>query len=231
MGEGTQDDGLGYSKVSRGLFITFEGPEGSGKTTQARILIERLKAAGQDVVYAREPGGTATGELIRGILQHDTAGETIYPETEVFLFAASRSQLVRSVIRPALARGAHVICDRFADSTTAYQGYGRGFDVEQMIAINDLAIADTVPDRTFLLDVDISLGLERLAARQRELFVASDRIEREARAFHEKVRQGYLALAARWPGRFDVLDGSRPPEEVTELIWSKVQDVLTQRTA
>ena len=100
-----------------------------------------------------------------------------------------------------------------------------------MIAINDLAIADTVPDRTFLLDVDISLGFERLAARQRELFVASDRIEREARAFHEKVRQGYLALAARWPGRFDVLDGSRPPEEVTELIWSKVQDVLTQRTA
>ena len=121
----------------RGKFITFEGPEGSGKTTQARRLVEKLQAAGKKVLYTREPGGTKTGEAIRNILQHDLAGEPIADECEVLLYAASRAQLVRKVILPALEAGTWVVSDRFADSTTVYQGYGRGFPVEDMLRIND----------------------------------------------------------------------------------------------
>lgn len=212
--------------MTQGLFITLEGPEGGGKTTQAKRLISRMTRAGLKVIYTREPGGTNTGEMIRGILQHDHSHETIHPETEVFLFAASRSQLVRQVILPALDAGTHVVCDRFADSTTVYQGFGRGFDVEQMIAINSLAIGRAVPNLTFLLDVPVALGFDRLAARQRELFETPDRIESEARSFHERVRAGYLDLAKRWPERFHVLNGSRPEDEVETDIWEQVRDVL-----
>lgn len=202
----------------RGKFITFEGPEGGGKTTHARRLVERLQAAGLTVLYTREPGGTPTGEAIRGILQHDHAGEAICPETEVLLFAASRAQLVRHIIQPALEHGEWVVCDRFADSTTAYQGYGRGFPVEQMIAINDFAINGAQPDLTILLDLPVSDGFARLQQRGG----VKDRIEREALEFHERVRAGYLELARRWPERFRIVDPRQAPDIVAEEIWKLV---------
>jgi dTMP kinase len=211
----------------RGKFITFEGPEGGGKTTQAKRLLARLNAAGHEVIYTREPGGTPTGEAIREILQYDKAGEPLCDEAEVFLFAASRSQLVRTVIIPALDRGAHVICDRFADSTTVYQGYGRGFDIDQMIAINNFAIDGATPDLTLLMDVEVATGFDRIASRQRELFQKSDRIEREAREFHERVRKGYLELAARWPERFRKINATRDPGEVETDVWHWVQTIIT----
>jgi dTMP kinase len=205
----------------RGSFITFEGPEGGGKTTHARRLVEQLQAAGQRVVYTREPGGTPTGEAIRDILQHDKSGEAICRETEVLLFAASRAQLVRHVIIPALERGDWVVCDRFADSTTAYQGYGRGFPVEQMIAINEFAIKGAQPDLTILLDLPVSDGFARLQQRGG----VKDRIEREAVEFHERVRAGYLDMARRWPERFRVVDARGTVEAVTAEIWRLVQRV------
>ncbi len=210
----------------RGKFITFEGPEGGGKTTQAKRLLAKLTAEGHEVIYTREPGGTPTGEAIREILQYDKAGEPLCNEAEVFLFAASRSQLVRTVIIPALERGCHVICDRFADSTTVYQGYGRGFDIDQMIAINTFAINGATPDLTLLMDVEVATGFDRIATRQRELFQKSDRIEREARAFHERVRRGYLELAARWPGRFRTINAAREPGEVEADVWKWVQQLV-----
>ncbi len=209
-----------------GRFITFEGPEGGGKTTQAKRLLARLREAGRDVLYTREPGGTPTGEAIREILQHDKAGEPLCDQTEVFLFAASRAQLVRRVILPALERGTVVVCDRFADSTTAYQGYGRGFPVDQMLAINAFAINGAEPDATLLLDLPINLGFERVEGRQTQLFENMDRIEREARAFHERVRAGYLELASRWPERFHTIDATRTPDEVEQSVWEIVQGVL-----
>ncbi|MGA1194099.1 MAG: dTMP kinase [Kiritimatiellia bacterium] len=210
----------------RGKFITFEGPEGGGKTTQAKRLLARLALEGHEAIYTREPGGTPTGEVIREILQHDMAGEPLCDETEVLLFASSRAQLVRKVIIPALESGTHVICDRFADSTTVYQGYGRGFDVEQMISINNFAIKGATPDITLLLDVEIATGFERIASRQRELFEKSDRIENEAREFHEKVRGGYLELAKRYPERFITLNAARNPDEVEADVWRLVQPLL-----
>jgi len=213
-------------KSRKGKFITFEGPEGGGKTTQAKRLLARLNAEKQEVIYTREPGGTPTGEAIREILQYDKAGEPLCDEAEVFLFAASRSQLVRTVIIPALERGTHVICDRFADSTTVYQGYGRGFDIDQMLAINSFAINGATPDITFLMDVDVSIGFDRIASRQRELFQKSDRIEREAREFHERVRKGYLELAAKWPDRFRKINAMRDPAEVEVDVWNWVQQLI-----
>ena len=209
-----------------GRFITFEGPEGGGKTTQAKRLIQRLQDSGREVLYTREPGGTPTGEAIRGILQHDQAGEPLAAEAEVFLFAASRAQLVRRVILPALEKGTIVVCDRFADSTIAYQGYGRGFPVEQMLTINALAIDGAQPDLTLLLDVPVSLGFERITERQRVLFESADRIEREQREFHERVRAGYLDLARRWPERFRRLDAARDPSTVAAEVWEAVRSVL-----
>ena len=210
----------------RGRFITFEGPEGGGKTTQAQRAVAALEAKGLRVLYTREPGGTKTGEAIRDILQHDRAGEPICAEAEVLLFAASRAQLVHRVIRPALEMGAWVVSDRFADSTTAYQGYGRGFPVEQMLEINAFAIAGTEPDLTLLLDVDVATGFRRLAARHAEKGSGPDRMEREARAFHERVRAGYLEMAARWPARFRVLDARADADAVAAQVWNEVARVL-----
>jgi dTMP kinase len=213
----------------RGVFITFEGPEGSGKTTQSGRLCSRLREAGIEVVATREPGGTRTGELIREILQHERAGEPLHPEAEVLLFAASRAQLVRDVIRPALQRGACVISDRFADSTTAYQGYGRGFDLDQILAINAFAMAGISPDLTLLLDVDVASGVARMRRRNTEASRPQDRFEREDAAFHEKVRAGYLATAKRFPERIRILDTTREPDAVAGDIWRIVSSLLAER--
>ena len=210
----------------RGKFITFEGPEGSGKTTQANLLVTRLKNLRHEVLYAREPGGTPTGEAIRQILQYDKAGEPICAETEVLLFAASRAQLVRHVIIPALDRGTDVVCDRFADSTMAYQGYGRGFSIEQMFAINQFAIDGAAPDLTLLLDVDVDIGFQRIVERHKASSGTWDRIEREEKTFHEKVRNGYLELARRWPERFRVVNARGNSDSVEQDIWRIVENVV-----
>ena len=212
--------------MARGRLITFEGPEGAGKSTQAALLISKLEARGIEVVYTREPGGTKLGEAIRGILQYNAAGEDPCPESEVLLFEASRAQLVRHVIQPALARGAWVLCDRFADSTTAYQGFGRGFSVELMETINRFAIGSAVPDMTILLDVNVSLGMQRCAKRQIGKKIQYDRIESEALEFHEKVRQGYLELARRFPERFRKVDAMRLAEPIAEDVWKLVSDAF-----
>lgn len=212
--------------MTRGRFITFEGPEGAGKSTQAALLISRLESRGLEVVYTREPGGTRLGEAIRGILQFNAAGEPPCPESEVLLFEASRAQLVRGLILPALDRGAWVVCDRFADSTTAYQGAGRDFPVELMETLNRFAIGPAVPDMTLLLDVNVSLGLQRCAKRQHGQPAPLDRIESEALSFHERVRQGYLALARRHPERFRVVDAMQPVPDVAASIWSAVSSAF-----
>jgi dTMP kinase len=190
------------------------------------MLIAKLEAHGIEVIYTREPGGTKLGEAIRGILQYNAANEDPCPESEVLLFEASRAQLVRHVIDPALARGAWVLCDRFADSTTAYQGFGRGFPVDLMETINRFAIGSAVPDMTILLDVNVSLGMQRCAKRQVGQKIKYDRIESEALAFHEKVRQGYLELARRYPERFRKVDAMRLPEPIAEDIWKLVHDAF-----
>jgi dTMP kinase len=207
---------------TRGKFITLEGPEGAGKSTQAAMLISKLEARGLEVLYSREPGGTPMGEAVRGILQYNTAGEAPCPESEVLLFEASRAQLVRHVLLPALERGAWVVCDRFADSTTAYQGFGRGFPVDTIEQLNRFAIGPAVPDMTLILDINVTLGLQRCAKRQHGGQVKYDRIESEALDFHERVRQGYLTLARLNPTRYRVIDAMRPPDLVASDLWHHV---------
>lgn len=211
--------------MTRGVFITLEGPEGSGKSTQTERLVKRLASAGREVLRTREPGGTPTGEAIRGILQHDRSGEPIVPEAEALLFAASRAQLVRRVILPALERGAIVVCDRFADSTTAYQGFARGLGLDRMLDLNAFAVDGAVPDLTILLDVDVRVGFQRLDGRHHS-GGGRDRIEREAIEFHEKVRQGYLDLARRCSDRFRVVDAGRSSDAVEADVWKLVESRL-----
>ena len=209
-----------------GKFITFEGPEGSGKSTQSKRLAQRLEKAGHAVLMTREPGGTPTGEAIRGLLQHDHAGEPICPAAELLLFEASRAQLVGRVIQPALAKGTWVVCDRFTDSTAAYQGYGRGFDLAAILELNRVAVQGSEPDLTFLLDVETQTGLGRMSHRNRQTNVASDRFEREAVEFHERIRAGYLQLARRWPERIRIVNGMRDEASVEADVWKVVSDAL-----
>jgi dTMP kinase len=191
----------------KGYFITFEGIEGVGKSTQARLLCKALKEKGYPVRYTREPGGTRIGEAIRDVLASIEYGE-MHPLSEVFLFSAARVQHVEQVIRPAIEEGYIVICDRFYDATLAYQGYGRNVHLTTIREINSMAAWGCKPDLTFLLDGDPELGMSRVRRRLEEKEEVADRIERESIGFYEKVREGYLISAQEEPGRFRVLDAS-----------------------
>ncbi len=203
-----------------GLFITFEGGEGCGKSTQIATLKTRLEAMGKTVVQTREPGGTALGESVRNLLQYDDAGQGMSPEAELLLFAASRAQHVRELVAPAIAEGQIVLCDRFLDSTTVYQGVARAIDSKKVDTINQFAIGDTMPDLTILIDLPPEIGLARVHARSDGKL---DRMENEAIEFFQAVRQGYLDLAKSEPKRFLVLDGSQSVEELETQIWQKVE--------
>ncbi|MEN8661291.1 MAG: dTMP kinase [Lentimonas sp.] len=202
-----------------GLFITFEGGEGCGKSTQIRLLSERLQAEGNTVVQTREPGGTPLGEAVRNLLQHDDAGEGMSREAELLLFTASRAQLTRELIQPALDAGQVVLCDRFMDSTIVYQGVARQIDSASVDMINQFAVGDTRPALTILIDLSPDVGMSRVRARGNgEL----DRMEQEAIEFFEAVRAGYLKLAESEPERFLVLDGNQTVEALQEQIWEAV---------
>jgi len=199
------------------MLITFEGLDGSGKTTQATLLVDHLKAIGKHVLFLREPGGTVVSEKIRTLLL-DRDHLEIEQTTELFLFSAARAQLVRQVILPALSAGSIVVCDRYCDSTTAYQGYGRGLPLEEIRGINSLATSGRMPDVTFLVDVDIR-EIER--RRQR----TADRMESSGDEFYRRVREGYRSIAALEPGRIAVIDGMRP----VPLIQEDVKRIVSQR--
>ncbi len=209
----------------KGTFITFEGGEGSGKSTLIERLVAHLRKEGHTVVTVREPGGTEVGEQIRDVLQYSKRSTAMKPETELLLFCASRAQLVREIIEPSLDQGHIVICDRYFDSTTVYQGIGRKIDSTKVAQINSFAIGACLPHLTLVIDLDPHIGMERV--RGRELF---DRMESQSHEFYERVRQGYLDLAKREPKRVKVIDGSQSIETVEQRIWEVVDRVL-QRPA
>src|SRR5215470_16764012 len=210
----------------RGLLITFEGNEGSGKTTQILLLAARLRAMGFTVRTIREPGGTPIGEEIRHTLKHSADNEAMTAETELLLMNASRAQLVREVIRPALAAGEIVICDRFYDSTIAYQGYGRQLDLKMVKAIIDVAVGDTRPDITLLFVVPHEITSDRLLKRQSTLPFMRDRIEEADRSFFERVVTGYQAIAAAEPQRIRQVDAHGSVEGIRTAIWKVVEPFL-----
>jgi dTMP kinase len=208
----------------KGLFITFEGTEGSGKSTQIPLLAERLRSLGRQVRTLREPGGTPIGEEIRQTLKHSVNNEAMTPEAELLLMNASRAQLVREVIRPALAAGEVVLSDRFYDSTTAYQGYGRQLDLTMVRSIIDAAVGDTRPDLTLLFLLPFDVAEERRLVRQPSLPLAMqrDRIEEAGRSFFERAAKGYQAIAAAEPERVRIVDASGNVPEVSARIWKLV---------
>ena len=206
------------------IFITFEGVEGSGKTTQLKRLGEHLRAAGRTVVETREPGGTPAGVAIRSLLLSDPP-IALAPSAELLLYLADRAQHVAERIQPALAAGEIVLCDRFSDSTIAYQGFARGLDLERVRDIDAYARAGLVPDLTFLLDVDPGIGLRRVQARAG----ASDRFEAAPLAFHERVRRGLRELAAAAPERVCVVDATAPVDEVARRIAAEADRMLGAR--
>jgi dTMP kinase len=206
-----------------GLFITFEGTEGCGKSTQIKALAARLQREGQQVLQTREPGGTPLGEAVRHLLQHDEAGEGMSPEAELLLFTASRAQLTRERILPAIAKGEIVLCDRFMDSTTVYQGVARQIDTEAVATINRFAVGEARPDLTILIDLSPEVGMARVHARSNGQL---DRMEQEAIEFFQAVRAGYLKLAESEPQRFLVLDGTASVEALEQQIWAAVQPRL-----
>jgi len=212
--------------MPKGLFISFEGTEGCGKSTQIRLLADRLQSLGHRVRMLREPGGTPIGEEIRHTLKHSKANEAMTPEAELLLMNASRAQLVREIIRPALAAGEMVLCDRFYDSTTAYQGHGRGLDLAQVKAVIDFAVGDTRPDVTLFLHVPPEVSAHRLRSRQENLPFVRDRIEEADHKFFERVAHGFGVIAAAEPNRVKFINGAQPVENVCGKIWDIVQPLL-----
>jgi dTMP kinase len=213
----------------KGLFITLEGTEGSGKSTQIGLLVERIRSMGRRVRTLREPGGTPIGEEIRHTLKHSKDNAEMTAEAELLLMNASRAQLVREVIRPALAAGEIVVCDRFYDSTTAYQGYGRQLDLEMVKATIDIAVGPTRPDLTLLLLVPHSVSEQRRLARQSTLPFMRDRIEEADNSFFERVAKGYDALAAAEPNRVKLIPAVGTIETIQQAIWKQIEPLLKAR--
>jgi len=203
----------------RGLLISFEGSEGSGKTTQISRLMERFEEMGHEVIVTREPGGTEIGEEIRHLLKHVEAGEGMCPETELLLFAASRAQLVREIILPALEAGKIILCDRYLDSTTVYQGVARQLSEDPVTYINEFAVGNLMPDLTIVLDVPAEVGLDRIKHRATGI---PDRMEKENIEFYEAVREGYLLLVRSLPDRFAVFDGTMDKSKIEEHVWEEI---------
>ena len=206
--------------MPRGLFITFEGPDGSGKSTQARLLAERLRREGRTVLETVEPGGTPIGRQIRAILL-DPANQELSPVAELLLMFACRAQNVEQSILPALANGQIVISDRFTDSSIAYQGAGRGLGWETVLAVDRIACHGLVPDLTLCIDIDTETGLARAHSRNRV-----DRLDEQAIEFHHKVREAYHELARCEPDRVRLIDGSAPQDEIAEKVWEEIRDRL-----
>lgn len=202
----------------RGQFITFEGAEGSGKSTQARLLCRYLKALGWDALFIREPGGVKISEAIRRILL-DVKNENMSSECETLLYMAARAQLVAEVIEPALKKGTIVVCDRFLDSTVAYQGYGNGADVSWIKELGEAVCRRIKPDMTFLMDLSTAEGFSRKGK-------SLDRIERRAVSYHNRVRRGYLEIARRDPGRVKVIAADRSRKEIQEMIRRHIEKIL-----
>jgi dTMP kinase len=207
--------------MQRGIFITFEGIDGSGKTTQARLLSNHLRSLGREVVEAVEPGGTEIGRQVRAIVL-DGRNTHLMPRAELLLYFASRAQNVAEVIRPALAEGKIVVCDRFTDSTLVYQGCGRGLGAEMVMTLHGIACEGLNPDLTVLVDIDLDESLARARGRNFTTASSETRLEDESREFHKAVRDGYLALAAREPQRFLVIDGTAGIDEVAARVWGAV---------
>jgi dTMP kinase len=205
------------------MFVTLEGPEGSGKSTQLPSLAAYLEEAGYSVVITREPGGTAIGDQVRDCL-HDVNNTEMEPPTEFLLYSASRAQLVREVIRPALAEGKVVLCDRYADSSIAYQGYGRDLDLGDLRTITEFATGGLKPDLTFLLDIDVKEGLSRRISGAEEM----NRLDLEAIAFHERVREGYHELAALDPQRWVLIDAAQSPQKIQQELRAIIMSRLEQ---
>ena len=206
-----------------GQLISFEGSEGSGKSTQIARLADHLQKAGREVVATREPGGTEIGEQIRNIIVHNSKGDEMCPETELLLFTAARAQVVREVIAPALRRGAVVLSDRYLDSSTVYQGIARNLAPGPVHEINRFAVGDVMPNLTIVIDVPTETSLARIHQRASDL---PDRMERENITFYTKVREGYLLLAKQWPQRVMVVDGTLPSDVIDRKIWAEVQHRL-----
>ncbi|HET9480427.1 MAG TPA: dTMP kinase [Candidatus Polarisedimenticolia bacterium] len=207
-------------------FITFEGIEGSGKSTQIRLLFEHLKGRGVDVRMTREPGGTVIGEKVRGILL-DPSTKGLIPRAELFLYGAARLQHIEEVIQPALDEGRVILCDRFADATIAYQGYGREIPLSEVKVVSSLVTVDLKPALTLLLDLPVELGLRRARERnEADAASATSRFEEEDLAFHRRVREGYLAVAAAERGRVKIIPADQPIEKVARQIQGIVARTL-----
>ena len=208
--------------MARGRFITFEGGEGCGKSTQIKRLQEALEREGLEVVLTREPGGTWLSEQIRHLIK-DQMTDAPCDRSELLLFLAARAQLVRNVIRPALAAGMWVLSDRFSDSTLAYQGYGRGLPLDDLRRMNGFACEDLKPDLTLLLDVSPEVSRVRMRARETSTQTTADRIERAGEDFHARLRAGFAALAKADPDRIVTIDANGTPDEVWESVWKSVR--------
>ena len=211
--------------MPRGRFITFEGGEGCGKSTQCRRLCEALGKRGIEVVCTREPGGTWLAESVRGLIK-DQREDPPCDRSELLLFLAARAQLVRNVIRPALESGRWVVCDRFSDSTIAYQGYGRGLPLETVRMANDFACDGLEPDLTLLLEVSPETARARRLARESATNTSADRIESAGGGFHARIADGFSRLAAEFPGRIRRIDADGGVEEVWEAIWKSVLPLI-----
>ncbi len=212
--------------MKQGVFITFEGSEGCGKSTQIEVLARHLRAIGYHVRTLREPGGTLIGEEIRHTLKHSKDNHAMTAEAELLLMNASRAQLVREIIRPALAAGEIVVCDRFYDSTTAYQGYGRQLDMALVKTVIDIAVGETRPDLTLLLTVSPETSDQRRAQRQSTMPFMRDRFEEGDREFFERVEKGFAAITEAEPKRVRVVEASGPVESVSTRVWELVRPVL-----